>query len=831
MNHRITISFLILFPFFLQAQKETYNWTFGGNAGMSFHFGEPRQFVPASGSFEGCATISDADGQLLFYTEGESMKDRKGNRLEFLRGDDRATQSSLFVPWPERDSLYYIFIAPFQASNPFRYAVFNKNLNQGLGGTHAPVRNLFPNSTEKQAAVRHTNGRDYWLVTHTFPGNTFQSYLIKPAGLDTIPVISVAGSSHGQINDPNAIVGETEGQMKISPDGTRLALVVKYAGILEIFDFDATTGTISNPVQVSGFSDYVDGVEFSQNSKFVYVSERGIFGTLGNNDLPSRIWGFELDAQGGITQQKLLFESFSILTGQLQLAPNGYIYFPKYREVSLGAIKRPNTSLTEAEASIDTTSFRMNQLHPDGHLASIAWSGLPNFVSSFLAEPYVDFGTERYCLGDTTVFGAFSNVSITSWTWNFGDPASAGQNISSQQFPYHIFTNTGTYEVQLIGYIDQVPVDTVSKTIEIIPDFAYSLEDKSLCPGSSVRMTYPDPGLKYLWSTQDTVRSVVLDQGGEYQVRMEDSRGCRYTDTFYINYLPEVRPDLGEDTLFCLPGLVQLDAYGPHIDTYQWNTGDTTSLIEVDKAGSYSVRVVGNGCVAADTIRIFTDVPPEIDLGEDRTICRGQTVRLSGGQADSYLWSTGEKTAEIEAFSGLYYLIGSSSNGCTAIDTVEIIDQPLPEAEIVQKGDSLIATPGYASYSWKIGDDIIENANQPFLLPDQPGVYKVVVTDANACFITAAIFLEDPTGTGGPCNDLRIYPTPGTALFHIDLNGMAIEQMKLINLQGRLVWSSEGISGQTVYDIDLEDRLSAGAYFLYLKSGSCEAIYKLLVYK
>ena len=78
MKHKTITILLILFPLFIHAQKETYNWTFGGNAGMSFHMGEPRQFVPASGSFEGCATISDADGQLLFYTEGESVKDRNG---------------------------------------------------------------------------------------------------------------------------------------------------------------------------------------------------------------------------------------------------------------------------------------------------------------------------------------------------------------------------------------------------------------------------------------------------------------------------------------------------------------------------------------------------------------------------------------------------------------------------------------------------------------------------------------------------------------------------------------------------------------------------------
>lgn len=70
------------------------------------------------------------------------------------------------------------------------------------------------------------------------------------------------------------------GQMKISPDGEKLALALYGSSIAEIFDFDNVTGRISNPVTINELSEPYSrlyGVEFSPDSQFLYVSDAGAF--------------------------------------------------------------------------------------------------------------------------------------------------------------------------------------------------------------------------------------------------------------------------------------------------------------------------------------------------------------------------------------------------------------------------------------------------------------------------------------------------------------------------------------------------------------------------
>jgi len=65
---------LILSIQFTTAQKEATHWYFGEKAGLDFSSGSP--VVVANGALrtdEGCATISDSNGKLLFYTDGTTV--------------------------------------------------------------------------------------------------------------------------------------------------------------------------------------------------------------------------------------------------------------------------------------------------------------------------------------------------------------------------------------------------------------------------------------------------------------------------------------------------------------------------------------------------------------------------------------------------------------------------------------------------------------------------------------------------------------------------------------------------------------------------------------
>ncbi len=103
------------------AQQENNVWAFGYGAGLNFSSGSPVAINTGMNSREGSASVSDATGQLLFYTEGYTIWDRNGNPMPngtgltpfattFLPSPTASTvQGSVIVPFPGNDSLYYIF--------------------------------------------------------------------------------------------------------------------------------------------------------------------------------------------------------------------------------------------------------------------------------------------------------------------------------------------------------------------------------------------------------------------------------------------------------------------------------------------------------------------------------------------------------------------------------------------------------------------------------------------------------------------------------------------------------------------------------------------------
>ena len=113
---------LLLISYFLlllQCEGQQYNtWYFGGHAGISFNpGGASLPYTLTDGintAYEGNASISDASGKILFYTNGRNIYNRthqvmmNGNNL---LGHHSAVQSSLIIPVPNNDSIYYIFTA------------------------------------------------------------------------------------------------------------------------------------------------------------------------------------------------------------------------------------------------------------------------------------------------------------------------------------------------------------------------------------------------------------------------------------------------------------------------------------------------------------------------------------------------------------------------------------------------------------------------------------------------------------------------------------------------------------------------------------------------
>jgi hypothetical protein len=258
--------FLLLLPCVGFGQKHNNIWYFGDSCGIDFNSGNP-MVINNSSMFmpEGSASIADSLGNLLFYTNGTTVWNKPHTVMDngdSLMGTSTSTQTAI-IPKPGiEDSIYYVITTDKQptVTNGLRYSTVDLKYNNGLGRVINKNIVLSSSSTEKVAVVTHSNGYDFWIIAHERDNNTLISYEVDCSGIDTVPI----KSSVGEINT------EEGGYLKTSPDGSKLALAA--AKVVDIFDFNTTTGFATNPLSLPADSLFCEyGVCFSPNNTRLYV--------------------------------------------------------------------------------------------------------------------------------------------------------------------------------------------------------------------------------------------------------------------------------------------------------------------------------------------------------------------------------------------------------------------------------------------------------------------------------------------------------------------------------------------------------------------------------
>lgn len=353
------------------AQHENDRWIFGGSPfptnppALNFFSGTPVATptapIPNYWSTEAAAAVADkTNGNLLFYTDAikvfnannTPMPNGGASFTTNLNGCNSSTQGALILPRPGVPNHYYVFTVDCSEdfSSPsysgLRYSEVDMTLNGGTGDVIAATRNTLlwgppanNKLTEKLTATRHINGNDYWLVVHEWNTNNFLSFAVTCTGISTTPVISSVGTVH---TSGSSFPEEVIGAMKISPDRSRLALVARGTmNLLEIFNFNAITGVVSNPITLPGnVEDY--GVEFSPNSLRLYVS---VYVSI--PCCSGKIFQYNLAAgstaaaiQGSKVQ---VVNSTAVGLGGMQLGPDGKIHISRALQINnLGIINSPN---------------------------------------------------------------------------------------------------------------------------------------------------------------------------------------------------------------------------------------------------------------------------------------------------------------------------------------------------------------------------------------------------------------------------------------------------------------------------------------------------------
>ncbi len=369
----ITTSFVIMISYSIFSQTKIWNnWYFGEKAGLSFNTEPPKVLTDGKLSTrEGCASISDNTGNLLFYTNGVTVWDRNHNVMPNgtgLLGHISSSQSAIILPKPNSNNIYYIFTTSASENVFLRslcYSVVDMQLNGGMGDIIASKKNILVhnNSSEGLSATIHSNGTDYWIISHFYNGSIFYCNLLSETGVNTKSVIS----NFLHYYDVTYYIS-----IKVSSYSDKIVTVTNM-GTVALFDFDNSTGKVSinNIYNMPGSA---FDAEFSPDNTKLYTASTK--GTPFN--WKTKLYQFDL-SESSFTPKKIT-DINGYKGSSLQLASNGKIYVVcnnyHYGLHVLSVINNPNQKGNNCDFKFDAISLTPGK----------SKSSLPNCI--FISQKY-----------------------------------------------------------------------------------------------------------------------------------------------------------------------------------------------------------------------------------------------------------------------------------------------------------------------------------------------------------------------------------------------------------------------------------------------------------
>ena len=325
----LSVVIVLLFPFLSIAQKQGNVWCFGDSAGIDFsNINSP---IPIASSMDGrgsCISFSDSTGNLLFYantisTPGHATVVWNKNHQIMQFGDSVVGEAwykeLVTIENPAYNGEYYLFSLGAAAFYGCYYSVIDMNQNGGLGAVTQKNMQLqsFP-AIDCVVAIKHGNGRDWWIIFRKSDYNTggsnnnFYLYLITPSGISNVQVVSCGTPNPTGFN-----------RLCLSADGTKLASV-NSASLVEVYDFDRCSGNIYNPRTIESQATSFPYIEFwecafSPNGNLLYVTQLDTVCTLLQYNL--------LDTNPAFTKDTLWYFNFPIGSiGAVRKAPDNKLY-------------------------------------------------------------------------------------------------------------------------------------------------------------------------------------------------------------------------------------------------------------------------------------------------------------------------------------------------------------------------------------------------------------------------------------------------------------------------------------------------------------------------
>ncbi len=724
--------------------------------GLDFNSGSP--VIVESAAFEseyieGTATICNAEGGLLFYTDGDDVFNRDneimpdGNNIAPVFSYS-STQSSVIVPVPQSDSLYYIFSLGHDWSYygwaKLYYNVVDMSLDGGMGDVITDPEYsdfLADNLAEKITVVG--NCSNIWIVVFDRSNQHFLSFPVLESGIGE-PVIS--DFSYLGLSTTSFL-----GEIKISNDATKLAMVSQE---LVLFDFSIETGLLSEPKIFDGvYPSY--SVCFSPDDTKLYTSSA------------FRLIQFDLSLPtlDEIVESEVTITSSIYSVGSLKKGPDDKVYL--YSWVGdISVIHSPN--LTGDFCDYEDGIFDLETIG--------AYAG--NFPNEVVTLTFGNPEIPTISSIDTTICPAMTLSGREGgyyFEWNDGSTGS------------HLTIDTsGTYYV-ITSKTCATYVDTFHVEVGEVHAPVISLPDTTLCEkATSIRLSATiDSGTAttYHWEPVSAIisggdDSVVwvnpMEASVFYLTATNHSGICdrsatdSLTISFFNNTVAIVSPN---DTTICsgdditivgsLPAghtahwSPEASVHNPHVSATVFSGDESTAVVFTSSMGH---------CAASDTLNITVQPTPVVNVGNDTMICDYDRIKLNPNIVPEsfpgyeFSWSSADLVDDAAirnpvfsstADSGFLKLTVATSAGCKGSDSlywkVRTSDFMMLSSDTGMcppVAISLLAENA-SSYLWMPADGLSsDTVSSPIAYPVATTNYLVMGTSSFGCVDSQYVLVE-----------------------------------------------------------------------------------------
>lgn len=493
--------FLLHCVLVFKGQNELKNWHFGVGNSLSFSGGAP-VFVPGSSinQKEGSSTVNDPNGNLLFYTDGQTVYTKLNNVMANGSGllGDNSSSTCISLENPGNPDQYYVFtLESCRISEYLRYSIIDMSRQGGLGEVIVKNKELYEgNFAEKMTVVRRCDKNSFWVVIVN-ANSAHQKYeellafLIDERGIAKNPIVSDLGSIHSY---------DCLSQLKSSISGRWLT----WDGGVYYCEFDPESGQalsvnvaqggIHNQLGSSAVNYY--GVEFSSNEKYIY-----------NN------YGYRVSLPSGSVETYAIRDAGDRVGMSLQMGPDGKIY---------GLNKNKLNAITNVEGPVDEVAIADNVVSlSDGDQLGIS------YFPAYLLDTTPKFHISNSCEGEPITFEFIDSSEADSVKWYFEDGSVMSSNFSTT----HIFASPGN-TLATLSIFSGGKIDTVAQCVEVrnkqVQENVF-VSDTSVCIGNPITLIANRPIIgSFSWNDGESLVNREIAFPGSYS--FEYDNGCSISD-------------------------------------------------------------------------------------------------------------------------------------------------------------------------------------------------------------------------------------------------------------------------------------------------------------